>query len=97
MQLDLHFVFAGVFNRPLENNLVPINFAADFILRAIDNVLRGDRTESLAGFAGFKRERHSNFPIRWLSSSASFNSRVSRSARFFFKLSSSRKLAGVTS
>src|SRR6266576_4013342 len=61
MQLDLHFVFACVFDRPLENNLVPINLAADFILQAIDNVLRGDRTESSAGFAGFKRERYSQF------------------------------------
>ena len=88
MQLDRDFVFAGVFDWALKHNFVPVDFGADFVFEPVHDVLRRDGSESLAGFAGLEREDDRALPIRRASSSASFNSRASRSARFFFSLSS---------
>ena len=56
MQLDRDFVFAGVLDRMLEHDLVPIDLRAELVLHPVHDVLRSDRTERLAGLAGFQGE-----------------------------------------
>src|ERR1051326_7027872 len=51
MQLNLHLVVAGVFDRPFKEDLVPINLDANLVLEAITNVLRRNRTKSFSRFA----------------------------------------------
>jgi hypothetical protein len=42
VQLDRDLMFAGIFDRTLENNFVPIDLRADFVLEAVHDVLRCD-------------------------------------------------------
>jgi hypothetical protein len=56
MQPDRHFVFTGVFDRAFQNDLVPINFRAEFVFDAVHDVLRRDRSKRFARFAGLQRE-----------------------------------------
>ena len=57
MELDRHFVVAGALDRAFEVDLVAVDFdAAEFGLDFLGDVARGDRAESLAGFAGGERD-----------------------------------------
>ena len=77
---------------------MPIDFVADLVLDARDNVVRGDRAESFAGFAGFECESDTQF-----ADAAGQLFSLVQFARFAFgalrssRLSSWRMLAGVTS
>ena len=56
MQLDRDFVFAGIFDRTLKHNLVPVDLRAEFVLEPVHNILRGNGSKCLAGLAGLQRE-----------------------------------------
>jgi hypothetical protein len=56
MQLDRHFVFAGGLDRMLEDDAMTIDLVTQLVLQAFHKILRGDRTERLAGLAGFQRK-----------------------------------------
>ena len=62
MQLDRHFVFAGILDRALEHDFVAVDLQTELVLHPVHNVLRRDGTESFSGFAGRKRERQPRFP-----------------------------------
>lgn len=97
MQLNCHLMLARILDWAFQNNFVAINFLPDLVLEPIHNILRGDRSESLASFAGRKRKSHSQLsdPADQLFGLVEF-ARLAFCA-LFFKLSSFRKLAGVTS
>src|SRR4029453_15116839 len=54
MQLNRDLMFAGIFNRTLKNNLMPVNLRAEFVLDAVHNVLRSD------GSKGLRSEEHTS-------------------------------------
>ena len=56
MQLDCDFVFAAVLDGAVEKDSVPINLLAELALQSVHDVLRGDRPERFAGFAGGQRK-----------------------------------------
>jgi hypothetical protein len=62
MQFDRHLVFARIFDRTLENNLVPINVRAEFIFEAIHDVLRRDGSKCLPCLASLQREDEPRLP-----------------------------------
>jgi hypothetical protein len=71
MQLDRDLVFAGIFDRTLKNNLMPVNLRPEFVFDAVHNILRGNGSKGLAGLACLQRKDEA---------------RLTDSARQFFRL-----------
>src|SRR5438309_368688 len=71
MQFDRDLVFACIFDRTLENNLMPVNLRAEFVFDAVHNTLRGNGSKGLAGLTGLQRKDEP---------------RLTDSARQFFRL-----------
>ena len=82
----------------LEHDPMTIDLVAEFVLSRVDDILRGDRTESFAGFAGLEREDHLQFadPAREFFRLVQFF-RFALGAFRLSELSSWRMLAFVTS
>ena len=53
MQFDRDLVLAGIFDRPLQNDFMSIDFYSKLVLEPINDVLRSNRPERLSCFAGF--------------------------------------------
>ena len=49
-------MLTGGLDRMLEHEQVPIDIAAEFLLQTLGEIVRGDRAESFAGFAGMEDE-----------------------------------------
>ena len=49
-------MLAGGLDRMLEHDAMTIDLVAELVFEPFDEILRGDGTESFAGFAGFERE-----------------------------------------
>ena len=56
VQLERDLVFASGLDRMLEAEQMPIDLAIQFLFQPLGDIIRGDRAERLAGFAGLKNE-----------------------------------------
>ena len=56
VQLERHFVFAGRLDRMLEDEMMPIYIAIEFLFQTLGDVVRGNGTESLACFTRVENE-----------------------------------------
>ncbi len=56
VQFDRDLVLTGVFDRPLQNDFMSIDFGAEFVFNPVHNVLRGDGSKRLSGFTCLQGE-----------------------------------------
>src|SRR5262245_24770402 len=61
VQLDGNLLLAGIFDRVLKNNFVPINLCTDFVFQAVDDVLRCHRSKCFSSLASLESKNKARF------------------------------------